>query len=412
MKSSLFDRAAPGQFVDIRVMGRLPTPADMGGAPQPAAAARRHKLWELGKHLHCPIIGTCFTTTTLRRLFARSEYECPEVDEDTGYTLHTLVVSLAQARNGLSESLQKELERQYGQEARAWLQIKDRKQLMQRWREAMRSGKVEAALWAVATHPLADAFVQDEISKDVHMLSHQVGASQRADLARLAQAEELARQQARQLVELGATLEARSEECERLRQELVEARQALAVQREREQRLQAAVQALEAGEGLRLLQQENARLQEELTHSQTRRRALQQQVRESRRAAPLPAMPAAPAVLPTQDCPVDAAPPDLAGKCVLCVGGLTRNCEQYRQAVESLNGRFAHHDGGIEDNAHRLPPLLASADVVVCHASHVKHSAYYVVKNYCKKIGKPCLLIEGSSTGALLNALRRPGISA
>jgi len=57
--------------------------------------------------------------------------------------------------------------------------------------------------------------------------------------------------------------------------------------------------------------------------------------------------------------------PDLAGRRILCIGGRDTLAEHYRALVDRFNGRFARHDGGIEDNRHRLDAMLATADAVV-----------------------------------------------
>ena len=38
----------------------------------------------------------------------------------------------------------------------------------------------------------------------------------------------------------------------------------------------------------------------------------------------------------------------------------------FRAVVENLNGRFSHHDGGIDDNIGRLGGILSQADIVLC----------------------------------------------
>jgi hypothetical protein len=87
---------------------------------------------------------------------------------------------------------------------------------------------------------------------------------------------------------------------------------------------------------------------------------------------------------------------DLAGRTVLCVGGRAALYPEYRRTVEDAGGHFLIHDGGMEDNLTRLPALLARADVVVCPADCLSHNAYYAVKRYCKRFGKPCALLDRS----------------
>ena len=68
---------------------------------------------------------------------------------------------------------------------------------------------------------------------------------------------------------------------------------------------------------------------------------------------------------------------------------------------------FIHHDGGMEENAGRLPGMLNKADVVICPADCVSHAAYYQVKGFCKRVGKPCLMLESSGLSAFVSALEQ-----
>lgn len=108
----------------------------------------------------------------------------------------------------------------------------------------------------------------------------------------------------------------------------------------------------------------------------------------------------------------EEADADLTGQCVLCVGGLTRLADQYRAVVQRCNGRFIHHDGGNNERIGRLQALLASADIVVCHANQVSHSAYSVAKRFCKQSGKPCVMMRNASVASFANGLRALGGTA
>ncbi|MFJ3056153.1 DUF2325 domain-containing protein [Herbaspirillum sp. NPDC087042] len=95
----------------------------------------------------------------------------------------------------------------------------------------------------------------------------------------------------------------------------------------------------------------------------------------------------------------------LADRCVLCVGGLTGARNHYRAEIETRDGRFLHHDGGREDNLHRLTPMLAAADIVICASGNISHNAYHLVKSTCKKLGKPCVLVKGTGIASFLDGL-------
>lgn len=108
---------------------------------------------------------------------------------------------------------------------------------------------------------------------------------------------------------------------------------------------------------------------------------------------------------PSSDAPQPAAQISLDDRCVLCVGGLTGARNHYRAEIETRDGRFIHHDGGREDNLHRLAPMLAAADIVICASGNISHNAYHLVKSTCKKLGKPCVLVKGTGIASFLDGL-------
>ncbi|MFL9924534.1 DUF2325 domain-containing protein [Herbaspirillum lusitanum] len=102
---------------------------------------------------------------------------------------------------------------------------------------------------------------------------------------------------------------------------------------------------------------------------------------------------------------VDDSVFSLRDRCVLCVGGLTGARNHYRAEIETREGRFVHHDGGREDNLHRLMPMLSAADVVICASGNISHNAYHLVKTTCKKLGKPCVLVKGTGIASFVDGL-------
>jgi hypothetical protein len=83
----------------------------------------------------------------------------------------------------------------------------------------------------------------------------------------------------------------------------------------------------------------------------------------------------------------------LGQKTVLCVGGRSGNIANYRDVVERVDGRFAHHDGGLEDNASELDASPAAADLVICQTGCISHNAYSRVQDFGERTGKQCVYL-------------------
>ncbi|NCC41302.1 MAG: DUF2325 domain-containing protein, partial [Gammaproteobacteria bacterium] len=257
------------------------------------------------------------------------------------------------------------------------------------------------------------------------------GAGQRADLKALSEArQELARlkrdfetqqrrarEQAdgreREIARLSERLACCEDECERLRErahslsERLNAGGVAAYQQaldERDARLAQLEAALSASEA------RTAAWRERHTQAQTECKRFARLAQE--RAADCEALERLflqSSAASCEDCPNEscAQRADLCGRLVLCVGGRKPLVEQYRRLVTDCNGRFDHHDGGLEDNQRRLEAMLASADAVVCAADYVSHDAYYRTKRFCKRCEKPHVLLGSSGVSAFARALEQ-----
>lgn len=88
---------------------------------------------------------------------------------------------------------------------------------------------------------------------------------------------------------------------------------------------------------------------------------------------------------------------DLAGRCILCVGGRAKLYPEYRRLVETSGGSLLIYRDGPKNDVDHLSALFARADMVVCPADCVNHNAYFAVKRYCTRSGKACVLLERSN---------------
>ena len=373
-------------------------------AHPPSTGSRRRRLWELGSHAHCPVIGVCLPLERVRLLAKR--HLVLQGDEDD-YTLHCSLVTAAGRRNVMAEALQKDLEQRFAIDVRSAAHAKCRDGLMSWWRGRAAQGEIAGALWATLTHARCDEWLEMRVLGQVHMLQHQVGAAQRVDIARhrelVAEHQALARDYAEVQQRVTAWSQARAREQQAWEQERMQQRAAvialqtqLAQVQEQLQQWQAARPDLPEREVLR------ERLQAQLARNQ----ALQREVSRlasrpvgaaEARTAPVAAAEPAP--------PPSTEPVSLVRRVVLCVGGRGGSVPQYRQAVEGCGAQFLHHDGGEEHKPAQLEPQLAAADLVICQTGCISHDAYWRVKDHCKRHHKRCVFVETPSRSAFERAL-------
>jgi hypothetical protein len=73
-----------------------------------------------------------------------------------------------------------------------------------------------------------------------------------------------------------------------------------------------------------------------------------------------------------------------------------------RPVVETAVGHFPAEDGIDAGESALLEENLGAADLVICQAGCISHGAYWRVQDYCKRTGKPCVLIEQSAALRIL----------
>ncbi|MCU0841160.1 MAG: DUF2325 domain-containing protein [Thiobacillaceae bacterium] len=402
---------------------------DAGARPAPVARlepvrpGRRRKLWELEEKHHCPVVGSCLSLEEIKKIARKSGSQGHGFD---AYRLHVEAVSVSCSRNAAAEAMQRTLERKFAHVVRRFDQARTDAEVLEMWREHLDRGEVAGALWATLTHRSSSPETRQAVHADMHMLSHQVGAGQAADLRRLGFLEEecarlrarerqSAERQAREIAESAARLRSLREEHDRLRA----AAEAAETLRERIHALESGQAMVAMGRRLLLLEATNAELREAARRSlDLERRTAALAAENARLRGERDAMAAerdaleklwAASPAPSSECGGDCAscPDRLRGRCVLCVGGRVPLLSHYRQLPERLGMRLIHHDGGREESLSRLPDLLAASDAVICPTDCVSHAAYHQLKRHCKTAGKPCVLARSSGIAGFAAALAR-----
>ncbi|HET8609598.1 MAG TPA: DUF2325 domain-containing protein [Burkholderiales bacterium] len=364
---------------------------------------------------HCVLLGAAFDARELCQIFRRAGYvDWEGVD---GYGLHSSAVHCAQDRNDFSRLAHKILDERYRGAVARFKSAGSPAQLIDLWRQHAARGDPMPAYWAALTHPACDPSVDEVLSQEMHMLSHNAFATRRAAMRRLfvleARAHEL--EQARNRA--NGQCAALRRETAHLREELSAAKREMSNARDVATRLQTALDQWERGEQASALAARIQELSDERdaarTDADVARSALKRAMRRiewyqhTRGEAPPNGQRREPPVAAAPGHCADESPgsPDLSRRQILCVGGRVNLVPRYREQVQAANAIFSYHDGGIEDHMQRLPAMLAAADGVVCLAGDVSHGAYHLVKRYCKRTGKPCTLVGNSGISTLSRCL-------
>lgn len=398
--SQLFERAFAGEVACLPPLVRPPRV--------------RHRLWELPASWHCPLIGTCLTMADLRQIAQRSGIVHADMSD---YVLHAVVVDCCSVRCDIAEAIQRFLDQRYAVALRRHARLRGSDTVLAAWRQALGEGDVAGSLWAAWTHPDVREAQGVEIYGDLHMLSHQLAAQDRAGLRRLGVLESENSRLLGERDNLRQKLVLAQREHERnqltLQQRIGELEQRIARGQHDAAALEGARRAAARSEALR---EHNAVLERRL--EEAARNAAAQTVRIAALERALAGQ-----ALCAGDVPASANPGErpgmagipeipagaLVGRRVACIGGRSGMVDHYRRLVEAGGGAFLHHDGGLEENAHRLDAVVASADAVVCQAGHVSHAAYWRIKSACKQRGLPCIFLK---TGGLSSFARELAVLA
>jgi len=289
---------------------------------------------------------------------------------------------------------------------------KTTEQVGELWRTAVANGDVAGAFWAGLTHPRCSSELEEQMCRDLHMVQHQAGACVRADISKfnatLAENARLTHDLGKAQQRAAALLADKSADAERHATQLMQLRAQLVGKDSMIDSLRTELEQLkESIPGL----ETRAKLAERLAQMDERERALRQQIAELKTEALRAVEPPAPIQEETRQVVehVMKMPLRLSDRAVLCVGGRSGNVATYRELIEQQGAQFAHHDGGLEDNANRLDASLAAADLVICQTGCISHSAYWRVKDYCKRTGTRCVFIDNPSISSLARGLEQAG---
>lgn len=375
------------------------------------------RLSELDTHFHCSVIGTCLSTTALRKLMGRFV----DVQDASDLDIHHDAVRLATSDAGVCKALQKALDLRHAPVVQRLARIHDTPALGQFWDEALKLGEIPGAYWAVLMHRKATPALRQRVFGDVHMLSHLVGAANRADIRRLVALEhentELRERADRQQSRSQERAEERDLHIASLTQALIEAREhtpapvpdgelaeririeeseraaaLIAVQTARRERAEhAAVAAVT----------EAHRLSEELEHLRAHAVVLGRELAAAEAQIKLAAGETEPsAYLDSQ----------LRGRRLLYVGGRPSSTPAIRDLVQRHGGDFRRHGGGLEDRSGLLASAISWAEVVVFPVDCIDHESVDNLKRICTRQQVRYVPLRSAGIGCFAAAFSRPSV--
>jgi len=406
--------------------GHEPLAVQLPGALPPAPRhepGRRAKIWDLAPNLHCSIIGTCLSTAELRRVLTKAGVAGHDASD---HALHSEGVRLAEQRSGAAKLLHKALDERHRLAIRQFERASTEGELSALWRAAKERGDIPGAYWAVLTHPAASDSLIAAAFGDVHMLSHLVGAANRADIRRLRELEadkagleaKVLRQQ-EQLRDAVVSRDAKIRELSGLVARTLAhepiapmSREADSAERATLARLVADLERRLDGEARRrrLLEERLAACRRDLLRERDlrigaeRRHAILVQELEAIEAGITGSAASGPAER-------TACAPEIRGLTILYVGGRPSQVAEARAMIERSGALLLRHDGGVEDNPALLPALIGRANAVVFPVDCVSHAAVSTVKRLCRQADRPYLPLRSGGLGSFLAALRRPEVA-
>jgi hypothetical protein len=415
----LVENGAPLLDLKRKTTPSRPFPFDPAALEEPPASAKPSphvRIWDLHSSLHCSIVGTCLTTAELRQVLRRAGL--PDVDRCSDHDLHRRTVALCSKRDTASKLLQKALDRKHRGVINLFGRAKTKAEVEALWADFLKKGDVGGAYWAAMTHLCADEKLVHDIFGDVHMLSHLLGAANRADIGRLrdlekenhALNEKVQRQQSRlrdAIVERDRTIGslkealtaalARTGQAGPLAAAVGDTAQIVADLDRKTKLLMVRAASLEArlsaaqAEIIRwqklsgAFERKAQELSAELAHAETILASKTDGETSAKRRA------------------------HLAGATLLYVGGRPHQIPQLKKLAEEFGADLLHHDGGIEDCSGALQGLIGQADAVLFPVDCVSHTATAVLKRACRQLGKTYFPLRSSGLTSFAGVMQRIG---
>jgi hypothetical protein len=364
----------------------------------------RKRIWDLSGQYHCSIIGTCLSAGELRKLLAKLDMAAPG---DSDHDLHGRGVGVAGRQDMAGKLLNKALDDRHQVTIKRYSRATAEAELRVLWQQDVKAGDIPGGYWAVMTHPLAGHDLVREVFGYVHMLSHLVGAANRADIRRLQQLEaqnaELTERLERQQAQIHNITMERDAAIRQLQENSSTRITMPAVPEDSVEMIAGLRRQLESEASRRALAEERLTLAQA-----TAGKAQDAACQAGQQAAALQAeLDAVERGLRTgTEMPADAAAPmALDGLTVLYVGGRPSQIPHIHHAAAERGGKLLHHDGGIEDSDLILAGMVSRADIIFFPVDCVSHGAVGTLKRTCRSEGKKYVPLRSAAVTSFIAGL-------
>ena len=389
----------------------------------------RLKFWDMNFRYHCAALGTCLTLRELRQIAKKAKIT--GINTWSDYDMHVSFLHAMDAKCHVSMLVNKMLDKKYKLIIKQLSKTKSEEERIEIWNNAVITGDVAGAFWALLTHPETTENTLFQVYGKVHMLSHLSGASARIDMKEFYNLEQynkglenqikrkdisnskkfqkIESQLSQTKVQLSKALK-QIKTLESAQQELDAIKNTPFVENLQHQVNQQKVELDNANESKYRAEKSEVKWRQRATREQQEKQQLQQQlsdVSEEKISTENNLI----NLLNRQEDEVDNCTscintnPNLCGRCVLYIGGRNSQYSHFRKLVEQQNGQFIHHDGGREDSYQKLASIVAKADVVFCPLDCVSHTAMNLVKRHCQNNTKQLVYIPHASLSAFSKGL-------
>jgi len=361
------------------------------------SVSKKLSIWQVPSHQLCTLIGMCIDVPYIRKLRKRFPTITADIQGDTDYELHAFCVNACLDKNLLSMRLNKHLNRSYQTFVIALRQHKTDQAIESFWRSTDLTDERQIAgfCWAILTSQYVCTEIKNKLYGEIHMLSHATGQVLRIEQKKLAIENErlLVEQpkQARALLRHQTRYENQQEINKSLENQIITLKQKLSEKdntpiNSSDRKLNELLKNYEKtiwSQHAQIVQ-----LQIKLEHQEEEYKALKANHANSPKL-----------VNETDDSSTSVIPfsSDLCGKSILYVGGFSRHKDRFKQLIESINGQFLYHDGGMEQSTHLLNMMVKKADAVFCPIDCISHGAVGRIKSLTKTECKDCIFLRSPS---------------